>query len=397
MARATSLHIAAFCGDVDMVILLLSYGFNIDGSEECECTPLTIAVTMDHSSVVRVLLEHGAPPDSKDKGGKTPLYTAARAGQLPIINALLEYGAGPNVKRRNGETPPCEAARYCQLAAINTLLEHGASLHVQTESGMTPLHYAAAGMSRSDVLWLLLDKGAKVNALDRTRSTAAHCLFCDLGPSASREPLGQKQRSLQLLISKGASILVLNSEGWTAMRVTLLVIRARLAIQVWAACPEWRVFTQGVCRRFLTALWDTLSVLSDYLVFSNSIENNSLRQGRPTGNQELIDPWVSRDIRETWVTRQQLTRWSLKFLLDGAMLLGDESFVGFSEGSLGGECIRQSSEGSLDGEVQRFVQESLGALLKSKKSFGQDWGLGWDLYIKDYLDVSHEGVESYKD
>ena len=119
------LHIAAACGDVAMVrvlldagaplntalgsealfyaaqqghegvaALLIRRGANLDGCVMTN-TPLHAAAINGHTGVVRRLLNAGAQVDVMDILGRTPLYGAAGAGHVDIVEVLLAAGADP--------------------------------------------------------------------------------------------------------------------------------------------------------------------------------------------------------------------------------------------------------------------------------------------------------------
>lgn len=65
----------------------------------------------------------------------------------------------------------CEHAKRGDAEKVKALLKQGVDIEATTDStGSTPLHLAAAG-GHLDVVKLLLEHGADINAMDRGRST----------------------------------------------------------------------------------------------------------------------------------------------------------------------------------------------------------------------------------
>ncbi len=116
-------------------------------------------------------------------GGLAPLHLAARQGELGAVKALLDAKADINVRSAGDNvTPLLVAAINGNFDLARYLVEHGADVTLAQENGVTPL-YAALNCqwadkalypqpraqeqqqtSYLDLMTLLLDKGADVNA-----------------------------------------------------------------------------------------------------------------------------------------------------------------------------------------------------------------------------------------
>ncbi|XP_058207300.1 protein VAPYRIN-like [Rhododendron vialii] len=90
----TALHVAAFKGHKDAVMMLVELG-----SAELECrdheghTPLHLAVEGGHAEMVEVLVNRGANVNASSKKGATPLYLARAMGYDDISQFLVDSGA----------------------------------------------------------------------------------------------------------------------------------------------------------------------------------------------------------------------------------------------------------------------------------------------------------------
>ncbi len=71
----------------------------------------------------------------------------------------------------------CKAAREGRLSEVRRLIDSGANVNHISEFGNTPLIHAALG-AHADVVSLLLQRGADVNAVDRGGFSALHCAAC---------------------------------------------------------------------------------------------------------------------------------------------------------------------------------------------------------------------------
>jgi hypothetical protein len=93
------LGLAAETGNIEMVKLLLEYGF--DPIIFC---PLVCAVRGRNINIVVLLIEAGANLNELDDGRSTPLMCAAALGNLEIVKLLVEAGASLDMKDDDDQT-----------------------------------------------------------------------------------------------------------------------------------------------------------------------------------------------------------------------------------------------------------------------------------------------------
>ena len=123
------LHSAAYCGDLEMVLVLLDYRvLDVNAQDDYGFTPLSRASQghFKNARVVRLLLDYGADPNLQTRRGSTSLHVAVDNGQIEITRILLEHGASVDAHDGMDRTPFDVASRTQRNDIITLLLEHRA-------------------------------------------------------------------------------------------------------------------------------------------------------------------------------------------------------------------------------------------------------------------------------
>jgi ankyrin repeat protein len=197
----TALMTVARTGVVEAAKVLLDHGAKVDAREEWHGqTALMWAVDEQHPAMVKELIAHGADVNAvsninkwerqvtsepRDKwlplGGLTPLLFAARQGCVECANVLLEGGAKINTADPDGISPVLLAIINGHYDVAGFLLNKGADPNLADDTGRTALFSAVDfntmpadnrpapkvidnQISSLDLIQLLMDKGANVNA-----------------------------------------------------------------------------------------------------------------------------------------------------------------------------------------------------------------------------------------
>ena len=110
--------------------------------------------------------------------GATPFLRAAQSGDIPVLKLLLEHGADPKIITANGDSALMVAAgigwvdgvtfewsEADNLETVKMCLDLGIDPNIADRDGRTALH-GAAHKGRNEVVRLLVERGAKLDARD---------------------------------------------------------------------------------------------------------------------------------------------------------------------------------------------------------------------------------------
>jgi uncharacterized protein len=210
---STALGLAIQNGFFDLASYLIDKGADVNQADVLQCSPLFLAVhvrnqdtsvgipwvvTADAMPLIKKLLDKGADPNHRvkftppfrknnassgspwlDYEGATPFLRAAAAGDLPGMKLLMQYKADPKIPTVHGLTALGAAAgigymggmskewsRQQRIDTVKYLLDLGLSVDDTDNVGRTPLHGAAA-LGYPEIVQLLVDHGAKLDAKDK--------------------------------------------------------------------------------------------------------------------------------------------------------------------------------------------------------------------------------------
>ncbi len=193
-----------------LAAMLIESGANVNLANKGAWTPLYLATDnrnieggdypvprpdMDHLELITLLLEKGADPNARVKDntltrtiftmqwffedGATPFVRAAQSSDTELMKLLLKFKADPTLVTANGDSALTAAAGIGwvdgvtyersakeNLEAVRLLLDLGLDPNHANREGRTAL-MGAALKGRTDVVQLLVDRGAKLEMRDR--------------------------------------------------------------------------------------------------------------------------------------------------------------------------------------------------------------------------------------
>ncbi|XP_033643083.1 histone-lysine N-methyltransferase EHMT2-like [Asterias rubens] len=217
----SALHPAAANGNLEIIVILLQAGANIDAEDEDHKTPLMSAVESNHNDCMRYLIKHGATVQHKDDEGMTILHVAAKNGNLEAVKYITSLRKiNPNSQDDGGWTPIIWAAEYKIIPVVQFLIERGADSNIRDKEGNSGLHWAVFS-GADDVAEIFINRHGDVHAPNVHGDTPLHI--------AARE---NNYGCVTMLLLRNASIDVTNKEGETPVDCAKPDTDVSLALQV---------------------------------------------------------------------------------------------------------------------------------------------------------------------
>jgi ankyrin repeat protein len=229
----TPLGLAALRGRADLVRILVEAGADVtvasvaprdcgtEAEHEANSAPaLAFALARGHRAVVRYLTARCSPNTRKrarqcvaewcSHGSRNPsfdfLCDSIDAFDVHDVRQALAGTVDLNARDPDGNSALHRAARFEGRAEIvRLLIEAGASVNARNASDETPLHQAA-GRRCSEYVALLLESGADPNARDRFGQTPLFLSDAD-------------QPTIRLLLAAGADVNARDADGQTPLLV----------------------------------------------------------------------------------------------------------------------------------------------------------------------------------
>lgn len=172
----TSLIASARYGDVVMMNKLLNEGAKVDEPNEgvWSATPLFWSLYECKFETAKILLAKGAKATAKDSYGYSALQVAAgcKNAELSVIEDLIQKGADVRHKSdKDGCTSLHDACMSGTPDVVKLLIDKGADVNAADKQGTTPLMLAVKSNSIPKVE-ILLERGADIHLLDKKKKTA---------------------------------------------------------------------------------------------------------------------------------------------------------------------------------------------------------------------------------
>jgi ankyrin repeat protein len=213
--QENAISLASANGHAGIVKILLDAGADPHFSGANGSSLLCLAASNAHEEVVRLLLEEGVPVNQENNDGSRPLHLAAcRKGSVAVMKELLRHGAEIHAQDESGNTCLMEAVIGATVEEVEFLVKHKADVTTRGPDDASCLHYA---MDRAeepcDIVKVLLDNGADVNARDFSGRTCLH----SIGYRARTLP--SLDRLLQILKTYKVDVNARDNDGNTPLHV----------------------------------------------------------------------------------------------------------------------------------------------------------------------------------
>ncbi|XP_029959180.1 E3 ubiquitin-protein ligase HACE1 isoform X2 [Salarias fasciatus] len=158
--KRSLLHIAANCGSVECLVLLLKRGANPNYQDISGCTPLHLAARNGQKKCMGKLLEYNADVNICNNEGLTAIHWLAVNGRTELLHDLVQHVSNVDVEDAMGQTALHVACQNGHKTTVLCLLDSGADINRPNVSGATPLYFACSHGQR-DTAQILLSRGAK--------------------------------------------------------------------------------------------------------------------------------------------------------------------------------------------------------------------------------------------
>ena len=267
-----------------------------------------------------------------DKSGNTLLTFAVKHSQFEFLKILIDKGANPNIPDELTFTPLMHATQQVDLRATQMLLDApNINIDAKRFDGGTALMIAASS-NKNDVMRVLIDRGADVNATDKYGWTSlmlaarkghreiVQALLNRSGINIDAKNLKGltalifailygKDDVAKVLVDHGADVNLAKNDGWTPLMSAALHGHMTIA-QTLLSAPEIRIDAKsanGGTALMAAAFYgkaDIAKVLIDHRADVNAADNKGwtpLMHAAQQGHRETVEALLDKhaDIKHT--------------------------------------------------------------------------------------------------
>lgn len=229
----TPISIAAENGHASVVAELIKSGADTEAKDKFERGALSYAAESNVAEIAFSLIQRGAVVEAEDKYGKTPLSYASRHGRLKLVVELIKYGAVVDTKDMYGKTPLVYAADFGYVEVVAELIRNGAAVDTQDKCGKTALSHAASSpFNRVEVVSMeLIRSGAVVDVKDKYGRAALSYTTNRLNTDIAEE-LVRNGAAIDATDLDGRSALLHAANSFNGKNVALLLIQVGAEVNI---------------------------------------------------------------------------------------------------------------------------------------------------------------------
>lgn len=270
----TPLHQACLDGYLEIALLLLKKGADIDKKNNQGLTPFHLACQNGHYEIVSALLKHNEEIIYQENDdGLAAIHLASEKGQLKVVRVLLAQDKDIIYQENDdGLTALHIASQNGHLAVVRELLEKDGDIIAQeTPEGLTALHIACE-YGHSDIVLELLRCGADVKQATQDKMTPLYmaCLY-------------EHDDLVSDLLRIGVDLNAVDEQGWTPLSIAIRNGHFSVAQKLLKRGADSNyVLPEGLTPLHIACLYRRIGIVTELL--QHGVEVNKID---PQGNSAL--------------------------------------------------------------------------------------------------------------
>jgi ankyrin repeat protein len=211
----TALSHAVGSSNTQVMELLLAAGAEVNIRDNFGNTPLQYASVTRNVKAVELLLANKADVNVRNGKHETPLDRAERIGSPAVVDLLQKHGALRGAGAIN------DAVRRRDMAKVKELLNSQPTIVSEKSSSGWSLVHAALSQNSNEIMKVLLEHNADVNARNGEGQTALHFVIIRsrLGRDSKNMEIieAETKEAIGLLLAHGADVNAKDALGATAL------------------------------------------------------------------------------------------------------------------------------------------------------------------------------------
>ncbi len=224
---ATALHLASEKGYMEIIETLIEHGADWRKTDDYGNTNLHYAASQGGIESVKYFFDRFGPDriNIKNDEGETPLHQSITSGSEAVVGFLIANGGYVNAKSKIGLTPISNLPLEWNFKVAKLLLDNGANpndYYLSFFGYKFPILCEAASNSQYDIMKILLEKGANVNAKDEDETYNLSPLLWSLRGYQEDNP-ELTIKCVDLLLGYGANPNAVSPTGATALHLAAAI------------------------------------------------------------------------------------------------------------------------------------------------------------------------------